>query len=60
MAKKPKSKNKVPSKKWAKYKVDGDKLVRAKMCPKCNVFLGEHNDRFVCGKCGYMEIKKKE
>ncbi|MBS3155356.1 30S ribosomal protein S27ae [Candidatus Woesearchaeota archaeon] len=56
---KKKRKNKVPSQKWKKYKVTGDKLERAKMCPKCSVFLGEHKDRFVCGLCGYMEVKKK-
>lgn len=26
-------------------------------CPKCGsgFKLGEHKDRFACGKCGYME-----
>lgn len=58
MAKK-KRKNKAPSQRWKKYKVSGDKIERGKMCPKCNVFLGDHKDRFVCGTCGYMETKKK-
>ena len=32
-----------------------------KFCPKCGpgVFLGDHKDRVACGKCGYMEMKKK-
>ena len=28
-----------------------------KKCPKCNVFLANHKDRWTCGKCGYMEKK---
>ncbi len=58
MAKKAKPKNKKPSKRWTKYKLEGDKLVRAKMCPKCSVFLAIHKDRAVCGKCGYTEFNK--
>jgi small subunit ribosomal protein S27Ae len=32
-----------------------------KFCPKCGpgVFMAEHKDRYSCGKCGYMETKKK-
>jgi len=60
MAKK-KVKNKKPSKKWEKYKLDGDKLARSKMCPRCTgVFLAEHKDRLYCGNCHYVEMKKKE
>ena len=60
MAKRKKPKNKIPSKKYSKYKVEGDKLIKAKTCPKCGagVFLGEHKDRYLCGKCGYVEMKK--
>jgi len=55
-----KPKNKVPSKRHNKYKLEGDKLVRAKTCPKCGagIFLAEHKDRWYCGKCGYVEMKK--
>lgn len=62
MAKKPKPKNKTPSKKYEKYKVEGDKLTRKPTCPKCGagVFLAEHPDRFYCGKCGYVEFKAKK
>ncbi len=50
-------KNKVPSKRWEKYK-QGNK----KFCPKCGpgIFLGEHKDRFYCGKCHYVEYKSKK
>ncbi|MFA5126161.1 MAG: 30S ribosomal protein S27ae [archaeon] len=32
-----------------------------KFCAKCGpgVFMAEHKDRSACGKCGYMEMKKK-
>lgn len=60
MAKK-KPKNKKQSEVWKKYKVEGSKLTRAKCCPKCGLgyFLASHSNRFVCGKCGYVEMKKK-
>ena len=60
MAKKKKAKNKRPSKKYTKYKVESNKVVRAKSCPKCGEgnFLGEHKDRFHCGKCNYVQMKK--
>jgi small subunit ribosomal protein S27Ae len=60
MAKKKKPKNKVPSKKSSKYKIDGSKLIKQRNCPKCGpgVFLGKHKDRLHCGKCGYVEIIK--
>ncbi|AJF62937.1 MAG: 30S ribosomal protein S27ae [archaeon GW2011_AR20] len=60
MAKK-KVKNKNPSKIWKKYKLQGDKLTRSRLCPKCGAgyFLGEHKDRFYCGHCHYVEIKPK-
>jgi small subunit ribosomal protein S27Ae len=29
-----------------------------KMCTKCGSRLGEHADRFSCGKCGYTEFKR--
>jgi small subunit ribosomal protein S27Ae len=55
---KEKPKSKKPSKKWEAYK-DGKKVKRE--CPKCGpgIFLGEHKDRFHCGKCGYVEYKNK-
>lgn len=60
MAKK-KVKNKVPSKVWKKYKLQGNKLIRSKTCPKCGTgyFLADHKDRFYCGHCHYLEMKSK-
>ncbi|NLI62349.1 MAG: 30S ribosomal protein S27ae [Methanosarcinaceae archaeon] len=43
------------------YKIEGDKAVcLKKVCPKCGagVFMGEHKNRFACGKCGHTEMKK--
>tara|TARA_Y100000310_G_C20006548_1_gene500968 strand:- start:43 stop:231 length:189 start_codon:yes stop_codon:yes gene_type:complete len=59
MAKKPKPKNKVPSKKYEKYKVEGDKVTSSATCPKCGpgMFLAQHKDRAYCGRCHYVEMK---
>jgi len=56
---KKKVKNKRPSKKYSKYKIENNKLIRAKTCPKCGpgVFLGNHKDRYFCGQCHYTEMK---
>ncbi len=43
------------------YNVKGDKVEKKfKECPKCGngYFMGEHSDRYHCGKCNYT-IKKK-
>ena len=60
MAKK-KPKNKVASKRWGKFKVEGGKLTRGQTCPKCGpaIFLGVHKDRVTCGSCGYTTFTKK-
>ncbi len=29
----------------------------AKFCSKCGARMGDHKDRFACGKCGYTEMK---
>lgn len=49
----------VSSKKYSKYKLEGEKLVKARTCAKCGpaVFLAQHKDRLLCGACGYMEKK---
>jgi ubiquitin-small subunit ribosomal protein S27Ae len=61
MAKK-KVKNKVPSKVWTKYKVEGSTLKKEKTCPKCGpgYFLADHSNRLFCGKCHYLETKTQE
>ena len=56
------AKNKLTSKKYTKYSVDGDKVTRnAKHCPRCGpgIFLGEGLGRSFCGKCGYAEFAGK-
>jgi len=56
-----KKKNKLASKKWVKYKVQGSSLTKSKSCPKCGpgIFLAEHKDRLFCGMCHYVEVKGK-
>ena len=58
---KQKPKNKKPSKRWEKYKLNSGKLVKSKSCPKCGegIFLGDHKNRLYCGKCRYTEFKPK-
>lgn len=55
-------KNKPTSKKYSKYKIEGDKIIRAKNCLKCGpgIFMMETNDRLYCGKCSYTEFKSKK
>jgi len=48
---------------WKLYTVSGEKMERKnKFCPKCgpDSFLAQHKDRLTCGKCKYVEFKKKE
>lgn len=61
MAKK-KVKNKIPSKKYSKYKLEGNKLIRGKTCPKCGApyFLAEHKNRVYCGNCHYTSFETKK
>ena len=57
-------KNKPTSKKYLKYKIEGNKISRERFCPRCGpgVFLMNSNKRQYCGKCHYseFEIKSKE
>jgi len=55
-----KEKTKNTSKKWEKYKISGDKLERARYCPRCGpgVFLAVSKNRAYCGKCHYTEFSK--
>jgi len=55
-------KNKPTSKKYARYKIEGDKITRAKVCPRCGpgIFLMEAKDRIYCGKCHYSEFNSKK
>ncbi len=55
-------KNKPTSKKYKFYKIEGDKVIREKSCPRCGagVFLMKAKDRLYCGKCHYTEFIKLE
>jgi len=55
-------KNKPTSKKYTKYKVEGDKVSKARTCPRCGpgIFLMTAKDRVYCGKCHYAELNSKE
>lgn len=53
--------NKATSKKYTKYKIDGDKITRERFCPRCGpgIFLLNSNGRLYCGKCHYSEFQGK-
>ncbi len=59
---KKKHKNKPTSKKYSKYKIEGDKVTRQKCCPRCGpgIFLMIAKERVYCGKCHYTEFSSKE
>jgi ubiquitin-small subunit ribosomal protein S27Ae len=55
-------KNKPTSKKYTKYKVEGDTVTRlSRSCPRCGpgVFLMDSQGRKYCGKCHYAEFEGK-
>jgi small subunit ribosomal protein S27Ae len=55
--------NKPTSKKYAQYKIEGDKVKRnLKFCPRCGpgVFLMASKGRLYCGKCHYTEFEGKK
>jgi len=58
---KKKHKNKATSKKYKMYKVSGDKVERARSCPRCGpgVFLSLGQNRAYCGRCHFTEFEKK-
>lgn len=51
-------KNKPTSKKYTKYKVEGDKLAKERHCLKCGpgIFLMNSKGRLYCGNCHYTEF----
>jgi small subunit ribosomal protein S27Ae len=55
-------KNKPTSKKYSKYKVEGDKVTSEATCPRCGpgVFLMKTKDRIYCGKCHYSEFNSRK
>ena len=50
--------NQPTSEKWKKYKVEGDKLIRARSCPRCGpgIFLSLGQGRAYCGRCHFTEF----
>lgn len=64
--KKKEKKAKVKKPGWKIHKLYSlleNKLERKnKYCPKCGpgVFMGKHKERFVCGKCQYVEFFEKK
>ena len=54
-------KNKLVSKKYAKYVLDGENIKKGMHCPRCGpgVFLAKMKDRLYCGKCHYTEFEEK-
>lgn len=55
-------KNKPTSKKYTRYKIEGDKITHEKFCPRCGpgVFLMQSKGRSYCGKCHYCEFEGKK
>lgn len=55
-------KNKPTSKKYTKYKINGDKVEREQSCPRCGppTFLMKADNRVYCGKCHYSEFNSKK
>ena len=55
---KKKKKNKPSSKRYKKYKINGDNIEAEKFCPRCGpgIFLMISQGRKYCGKCHYSEF----
>ena len=53
--------NTPTSKRYTKYKVEGDKVTREKCCPRCGpgFFLAGGQGRLYCGRCHYTEFEKR-
>ncbi|MEM0465610.1 MAG: 30S ribosomal protein S27ae [Candidatus Pacearchaeota archaeon] len=51
-------KNKPTSKKYKMYKLEGDRIIRERSCPRCGpgIFLMKANNRVYCGSCHYTEF----
>ncbi len=55
-------KNKPTSKKYTKYKIEGDKITRERSCPRCGpgIFVTNSLGRVYCGRCHYTSFDKNE
>lgn len=52
-------KNRISSKRWEKYKIEGESLKRTnRFCPRCGpgIFLANSKGRLFCGLCHYTEF----
>ena len=56
-----KRKEQPSSQKWKKYKIEGEKIKREKICPRCgpSVFIAKHKSRAYCGRCHYTEFSSE-
>jgi small subunit ribosomal protein S27Ae len=60
---KKKHQNNPTSKKYSKYKIEGNTIKRElRFCPKCGpgIFLAKSQGRHYCGKCHYTEFEAKK
>ncbi len=60
-APKPEKKKKEEKGIHAIYKVEGDKVTRLRpTCERCGpgYFMGDHQDRYTCGHCGFTRYKR--
>ncbi len=58
---KKKKKNKLTSKKYLMYKIEGGEIKeKREHCPRCGpgIFLAKTKNGVHCGKCHYAEMKK--
>lgn len=55
---KKKHKNKPVSKKYKKYRIENNAVIRERTCPRCGagIFLSITKDRTYCGKCHFTEF----
>jgi small subunit ribosomal protein S27Ae len=47
----------------ALYKIEGEKVTRLRpTCERCGTgyFMGDHNDRYTCGHCGFTRYKRTD
>lgn len=49
-----------PKKEAAKKKKAFKEYKPGKFCPKCGSRMGDHKDRWACGRCKYTEFKEKK
>ncbi len=55
-------KNRISSKRWGKYKIEGENVTRTqRFCPRCGagIFLAQSKGRLFCGRCHYTEFVKE-